>query len=71
MTDQKQLENAEYFTCLGRLKTNDKRCAHYIKSRIAIAKAAFNKKTVHQKIVLICKEETSKVLYLQYSFVWY
>jgi hypothetical protein len=44
MVDQKQLENAAYFNCLGKLITNDKGCAHYIKSRIAIAKAAFNKR---------------------------
>jgi len=71
MVDQKQLENAAYFNRPGKLITNDKGCAHYIKSRIAIAKAAFNKKTVHQQMVLKCKEETSKVLYLQYSYVWY
>jgi len=65
MMDQKQLEN-----CLGRLITNDKKCAHYIISSIAIDKAAFNKKTVHQQMVLKGKEETSKVLYLQYSSVW-
>jgi len=44
--DQKQLENTAYFNCLGRLITNDKKCAHYIKSSIAITKAAFNKKTL-------------------------
>jgi hypothetical protein len=46
MMNQKQLENAAYFNCLGRVITNDKRCAHYIKSRIAITKAAFSKKTL-------------------------
>jgi hypothetical protein len=46
MVDQKQLENAAYFNHLDKLITNDKACAHYIKFRIAIAKAAFNKKTL-------------------------
>jgi len=45
MTDQKQWENVGYFSYLGSLITNDARCTHEIKSRIAIAKAVFNKKT--------------------------
>jgi len=68
---KKQMQNVEYCSYLGSMVTDDVRCTHEIKSRIAIAKAAFNKKTVHQQMVLKCKEETSKVLYLQYSFVWY
>jgi hypothetical protein len=44
MIDQKQLENVEYFNYLGSMITNDARCTHQIKSRIAMAKAAFNKK---------------------------
>jgi hypothetical protein len=44
MIDQKQLENVEYFNYLGSMVTNDARCTHEIKSRIAMAKAAFNKK---------------------------
>jgi hypothetical protein len=44
MIDQKQLENVEYFNYLGSMITNDARCTHEIKSRIAMAKAAFNKK---------------------------
>jgi hypothetical protein len=44
MLDQKQLENVEYFNYLGSMKTNDARCTREIKSRIAMAKAAFNKK---------------------------
>jgi hypothetical protein len=42
--DQKQLENMECFKYLGSILTNDGRCACEIKSRIATAKAAFNKK---------------------------
>ena len=42
--DQKQLENVECFKYLGSMLTNDGRCMCEIKSRIAMAKAAFNKK---------------------------
>jgi hypothetical protein len=41
---QKQLENVECFKYLGSMLTNDGRCTREIKSRIAMAKAAFNKK---------------------------
>jgi hypothetical protein len=44
MIDQKQLENVERFKYLGSMLTNDGRCTCEIKSRIAMAKAAFNKK---------------------------
>jgi hypothetical protein len=46
MIDQKQLENVEYLNYLGSTTTNDAICSCEIKSRIAIAKAAFNKKTL-------------------------
>jgi hypothetical protein len=46
MIDQKQLENVEYFNYLGRMITNDARCTREIKARIAMAKAAFNKKNL-------------------------
>jgi hypothetical protein len=47
------------------------RCTREIKYGIAIAKAAFNnKKTFHQQTGLKFKEETSKVLHLERSFVW-
>jgi hypothetical protein len=42
--DQKQLENVECFKYLGSMLTNDGRCTCEIKSLIAMAKAAFNKK---------------------------
>jgi len=45
MTGQKQPENVEYFSCLGRMITNDARCTREIKSRIVMGKTAFNKKT--------------------------
>jgi hypothetical protein len=44
MIVQKQLENVEYFNYLGSMMTNDARCTREIKSRISMAKAAFNKK---------------------------
>jgi hypothetical protein len=44
MIDQKQLQNVEYFNYLGSVITNDARCTREIKSRIAMAKAAFKKK---------------------------
>jgi len=44
MIDQKQLENVECFKYLCSMLANDGRCMCEIKSRIAMAKAAFNKK---------------------------
>jgi len=44
MIDQKQLENVECFKYLGSMLTNNGRCTCEIKSRIAMAKAAFSKK---------------------------
>jgi hypothetical protein len=46
MTDKKQLVNVEYFNHLGTTITNDGRRKHEIKSRITIAKAAFNKRKI-------------------------
>jgi len=46
MIDQKQMENVECFKYLGSMLTNDGRCTREIKSRIAMAKAAFSKKKV-------------------------
>ena len=42
--DQKQLENVKCFKYLGSMLTDDGRCTCEIKSRIAMARAAFNKK---------------------------
>jgi len=44
MIVQKQLENVEYFKYLGSMLTNDGRCTCEIKCRVAMVKAAFNKK---------------------------
>ena len=41
---KKKLENVECFKYLGSMLTNDGRCTREIKSRIAMAKAAFSKK---------------------------
>ena len=46
MIEQKQLENVECFKYLGNVLTNDGKCTFEIKSRIAMAKAAFNKKKI-------------------------
>ena len=43
-SDQKQLENVKCFKYLGSMLTDDGICTCEIKSRIAMAKAAFNKK---------------------------
>jgi hypothetical protein len=53
MIDQKQWENLEYFNYLGSMTTNNTRCTSESKSRIAMAKASFNKKkTFHQQVGL-------------------
>ena len=44
MRDQTQSENMEYFNYLGSKILNDARCIWEIKSRTAMAKAAFNRK---------------------------
>jgi len=46
VTDQKQPQNVEYFNCLGSILTNDARYTREIKSRIDMAKAAFNKEAL-------------------------
>ena len=46
MVYYKQLENVEYFNYLGSVITNDARYACENKSRIAMAKSAFNMKTL-------------------------
>ena len=41
---QKQLESAEYFNYLGSMTTNEASYTFEIKSRIAMEKAAFNRR---------------------------
>jgi len=43
---KKQLENVEYCSYLGSMVNDDARCTREIKSRVAIAKAAFNKRGI-------------------------
>jgi hypothetical protein len=72
MMDQKQLENVEYFNCLGTLITNDARCVCEIKSRIVMAKAALNKeKTLFtSKLDLNLRKKQVEVLHLEHSLGW-
>jgi hypothetical protein len=44
MINSKQLENVEYFNYFGSMIKTDARYTRGIKSRIALTKAAFNKK---------------------------
>ena len=70
--DQKQLENVKCFKYLGSMLADDGRCTFKIKSRIATAKAAFNKKKnfFYQQIGLKFEEETSEMLRLEHGSVW-
>ena len=72
MIDPKKLENVEYFKYLGNVLINDGRCTCEIKSRIAMVKAAFNKKKTlfTSKLSLNLRKETSKMLHLEHGFVW-
>ena len=51
---------------------NDGRCRCEIKSAIAMAKSAFNKKKTlfTSKLDLKFEEETSKMLHLEHGFLW-
>jgi len=67
---QKQLDYVEYFNYLGSMITNNERCTREVKYRIAVAKAAFNKKTFSPvNWTSVFKEETTAVLRLMHSFV--
>ena len=68
--DQKR-QNVENFNYLGSIITNDAKGTREIKSGIGTAKAAFNKKNLHHHMELKFKEETSKLLHLEHSFVWW
>jgi hypothetical protein len=43
---KKQMQNVEYCSYLGSMVADDARCSREIKSRIATAKAAFNKRGI-------------------------
>jgi hypothetical protein len=66
MIDQKQLENVEYFNYLGSMITSDARCTREIKSRIAMAKAPFNKK----KILFTSKLDLNLRKKLVKCYIW-
>ena len=54
MVDHKHVENVEYCNYLGSMITNDERCTGEIKSTNAMAKAAFNKKTLFTSKLELC-----------------
>ena len=64
--DRKRLENVKSFKYLGSMFTDDGRCTCEIKSRIAMAKAAFNKKKnlFTSKLDLILRKKLVK------CYVW-
>jgi hypothetical protein len=64
--DQKQFENVEYFNYLGSMITNDAICTREIKYRIAMAKAAFNKK----KTLFTSKLELNLRKKLVKCYIW-
>jgi hypothetical protein len=80
MTDHKQLENVEYFNCLGSMITNDARCTREIKSWIVMEKAVFiRKKTlftckldsnVRKKLVKCCILMLAEQKYLESFEMW-
>jgi len=71
MIHKKQLDNVEYFNYLGSMITNNEKCTREVKHRVAVAKAAFNKKTFSPaNWTSIFKEEISAVLRLVHCFVW-
>jgi hypothetical protein len=61
-----QLENVEYFNYLGSMITNDAMCTREIKSRIAMAKAAFNKK----KTLFTSKLDLNLIKKIVKCYVW-
>jgi len=68
--DHKQLENVESLKYLGSLIANDARCTLEIKTRVVLAKSAFNKKKFfHQPIGLTFRNKLVKC-YI-WSIAWY
>ena len=72
MTNQKQPEKVKYFNYFGSKIPNCAICTRESKSKIAMAKVAFNKKddSFQHQIGLQLKKSTSTTLYLEHSFVW-
>jgi len=68
---QERAHDAVCFKYLGSMLTEDGRCTCEIKSRIAMAKAAFNKKNfLTSKLGLKFEEEASEMLRLEHGSVW-
>ena len=61
LVDEKLPENVEYFNYLSNMTA---------KNAIMQKQHSEEEKSFHQQIVLKYKEETSKVLHLEHSFVW-
>jgi hypothetical protein len=59
-----------YFNYLDSMITNDARCTREIKSRIAMAKAALNKKRTLFTSILDTNLRKKKVLHSEHSCVW-
>jgi hypothetical protein len=72
MVDQKRLENLESFKYLVSMLTNDVRCTCEIKSKIAMAEGAVNKKRalLTSKVDLELRKKLVKMLHLEHSFIW-
>ena len=70
--DQNQLENVKCFKYLGSMLADDGRCPCEIKSRFAMAKAAFNKKKnlFYQQTGLQFDVEASEMLRLGHGCLW-
>jgi len=66
MIDQEQLKNVKNFNYWVSMTTNDPRCTHEITSRIAMAKAAFNKK----KAVFTSKVDLHLSKKLAKCYIW-
>jgi len=65
--NQRQVGNVECFSYLG-FMINDSRCTREVKSKIAMAKGAFNKKkTFHRQVGFKSREESGKVLVKCYT----
>ena len=70
MIDHTQCENVEYFSYLGSMTTQDARSTREIKSRSAIAKAAFNTRLYSPVNWTLFNKETSRVCCM-WRAAWY
>jgi hypothetical protein len=60
------VENVEEFNYLGSMITKDARCTREIKARVAVAKAAFNKK----KTLFTSKSDLELMKKLVKCYIW-